>query len=72
MMVKAVKSLYKEVTTKIKVRSGYADEFPVKVGVHQGTVLSPFLFATVIDVVTEKVRKGIFCEILYADDLVLI
>ena len=46
MMVKAVMSLYEEATTKIKVGSSYSDEFPVKVGAHQGSVLSPFLFAT--------------------------
>ena len=33
--------------------------------------LSPLIFAIVIDVVTEHARKGIFNEILYADDLVL-
>ena len=48
---------YKEATTKIKVGSAYSDEFPVKVGVHQGSVLLSFLFETVIDVVTEEVRK---------------
>ena len=29
-----------------------------------------FLFATVINGVTEEVKKGFFDEILYADDLV--
>ena len=50
-------SLYKEATTRIKVGSAYSDEFPVKVGVHHGSVLLSFLFETVIDVVTEEVRK---------------
>ena len=63
-------SLNKE-TTKIKNGSGYSHEFAVKVGEHQGSVLSPFSFATVIDVVTEEARKGLFHEIFYADDLVL-
>ena len=59
-------NLYKEANTKIKIGSGYSDEFPVKVGVQQGSTLSPFLFTTVIDVVTE-VRKSFFHEILYAN-----
>jgi len=43
----------------------------VEVGVHQGSVLSPLLFAMVVDVVTKCARKGLMNEILYADDLVL-
>jgi len=43
----------------------------VEVGVHQGSVLSPLLFAIVVDVVTKCTRKGLMNEILYADDLVL-
>ena len=45
--------------------------FEVKFGVHQGSVLSPLVFATVVDVVTESVRSGSMSEMLYADDLVL-
>ena len=37
----------------------------------QGSVLSPFLFAAVVDVVTEFAREGALSELLYADDLVL-
>ena len=47
-------------------------EFFIKVFVHRVSVLSRFLFATVINVITEKVRKGVFQRILYADDFVLI
>ena len=40
-------------------------------GMHQGSVLSPFLFAVVVDVVTEFAREGALNELLYADHLVL-
>ena len=43
----------------------------VEVGMHQESVLSPFLFAVVVDVVTEFARECALCELLYADDLVL-
>ena len=40
-------------------------------GIHQGSVLSPFIVAVVMDVVTEKVaNEG--RALMYADDLVLI
>ena len=43
-----------------------SEEFEVKVGNHQGSVLSPLVFTIVVNVVTESVS-----EIEYADDLVL-
>ena len=50
---------------------GLSKEFAMKVGVHQRSVLSPLLFAIVIDEVTGNARKGWMKQILYADDLVL-
>ena len=38
----------------------------------QAFELSPFLFAVVIDVVTELARESVLGKLLYADDLVLI
>ena len=67
-----VMSLYEGAETKGRIGSGLSEEFSVKVGVYQGSVLSPLLFAMVIDEVTENARKGWMKQILYADDLVLI
>ena len=38
---------------------------------YQRSVLSPFLLAVVVDVVTELARDGALSELLYVDDLVL-
>ena len=35
---------------------------------YQGSVLSFFLSAFVVDVVTEFVKEGVLSELLYADD----
>ena len=43
----------------------------MKVGLHQGSVLSPLLFAAVMDVVSSKARSGLPSKLLYADDLVI-
>ena len=32
-------------------------EFAVRVGIHQGSILSPFIFDVVMDVVTEEVAR---------------
>ena len=70
-MVWAAMSLYDVAKTRVRVGSAYSEEFEVKAGVHQGSVLSPLLFAIVVDVITENVRKGVVNELLYANDLVL-
>ena len=51
--------------------SELSEEFEVKVGMYQRSMLSPFLFAVVAFVVTELAWDGILCELLYADDIVL-
>ena len=53
------------------MNSELSEEFGIKVGMHQGSVLSPFLFAVFVDVVTEFAREGALSELLYADDSVL-
>ena len=71
MLVQAVMSLYEGSRTKVRVGSGTSEEFGVRVGVHQGPVLSPLIFAIVVDVVTKHAREGLLNEILYANDLEL-
>ena len=55
-LVRSVMSLYEGVKTWVRVDSELSEEFMVKVGIHHGSVLSPFLFAVVVDVVTEFAR----------------
>ena len=64
-------SLYKGCKTAVSVDRELSSSFSVKVGVHQGSALSPFLFIMVMDVLTEDVRNASLMELLYADDLVL-
>ena len=56
-LVQAVMNLYKDAKTRVQVGNGYSEDLNVSVGVHQGSVLSPFLFATVLDVLSEEGRK---------------
>ena len=69
-MVWAVMSLYGGAKTKVMVESAYSEKFKVKVGVHQASVLSPLLFAMVVDIITKNARRSVVNE-LYADDLAL-
>ena len=71
-LVMTVLSLYKGTSTKVKVEKHFLEEFEVNVGVHQGSILSPLLFAIVVDVVSKNIKEGMLQEILYADDIVLL
>ena len=51
--------------------SELAEEFEVNVGMHQGSVLSPFLLVLVVDVITEFGRGGALSGLLYVDGIVL-
>ena len=51
----------------VKMSDGNSDSFEVKVGLHQGSVLSPLLFVIVMDMVSKELREGLPWELLYAD-----
>ena len=57
---------------KLSVDGELSSSFSVKVGLHQGSALSPLLFIMVMDVLTEDVRDGLLLMgLLSADNLVL-
>ena len=47
------------------------ESFKVKVGLHQGSVLSPFLMAVIMDRLTDEVRREPPWTMLFADDIVI-
>ena len=65
---RSVMSLYERAKSRVRVDSELSVKFEVNVGMHQGSVLSPF-FAVMVDVVTEFARESALSELLYADGL---
>ena len=63
--VRAVMSLYEGGKTRVRVGLELSEEFEVKVGVHQGSVLLPLVFAIMVDVVTENVKNGLMSEMTW-------
>ena len=49
--------MYENVRSCVWVCKGLRDEFEVKFGVHQGSVLSPLLFIIVLDALSRKIRR---------------
>ena len=70
-LVRIVQSMYKEVRSRVRVGDEYSNSFDVRVGVHQGSVLSPLLFLIVLEALSMEFRTGCPWEILYADDLMV-
>ena len=62
-------SLFEGTKPRVRVDFELSKEFEVKVGMHQGSVLSPFCFAIMVDVA--ELARGCVSELLYVDDLVL-
>ena len=54
-LVTLVMSLYNGAKTRVRVDSELSEEFGIRVGLYQGSVLSPFPFSVVVDV-TEIAR----------------
>ena len=46
--MRLVQGMYANARSRVRVGEGYSEEFEVKVGVHQGSALSPLLFIIVL------------------------
>ena len=51
--------MYVGVTTAVRIMGEESKELEVKVGVHQGSVLSPLLFTIVLEALSRHFRKGL-------------
>ena len=71
-IVRLVQRMYANAWSRVCVDEGYSEEFEVKVGVHQGSVLSLLLFIIVLEALSRQVCPGVPCEDLYASDPVVI
>ena len=70
-LVSVIQAMYADTSTMVKLNGRVSKGFGVKVGVHQGSVLSPLLFIIVMEALSRNFRGGLPIELLYADDLVL-
>ena len=63
-LVRAVKSLCKGSKTNVNVGTHLSEGHEVNAGLHQGSALSPLLFAIVIDVITKEIKEGMLKNIV--------
>ena len=70
--VRVVNDMYREATTQVRSSVGTTDKFEVKVGLHQGSALSPYIFDMIMDVIVAEVKDEVPWSVLFADDIVLV
>ncbi|KAL3351497.1 hypothetical protein AABB24_019876 [Solanum stoloniferum] len=70
--IRAIKDMYDGAKTRVRTVGGDSEHFSVEMGLHQGSVLSPFLFALVMDELTRSIQETVPWCMLFADDIVLI
>ena len=56
----------------VRSQDGATEDFPITIGLHQGSTLSPYLFTLVLDVLTEHIQELAPRCTLFADDVVFL
>ena len=69
--VRLVQDMHQKNKTVVKCAVGTTESFKVKIGLHQGSALSPFLFSVIINKLMDKVRREPLWTMLFADNIVI-
>jgi hypothetical protein len=67
-----IKDMYNNVVTSVQISDRDTNDFPINIGLHQGSAFSPYLFDLVMCEVTRDIQGGIPWCMLFADDVVLV
>jgi hypothetical protein len=67
-----IKDIYDNVVTSVRTSDGDTNDFPINIGPHQGSALSPYIFDLVMDEVRRDIQGGIHWCMLFANDVVLV
>jgi Reverse transcriptase (RNA-dependent DNA polymerase) len=70
--VTLIKDMYTNVVTCVRACDGESDTFTIKIGLHQGSALSLYIFTLVMDEITKDIQGDIHWCMLFVDDVVLI
>jgi Reverse transcriptase (RNA-dependent DNA polymerase) len=55
--VTLIKDIYTNIMTCVRACDGESDIFLIKIGLHQGSALSPYIFTLVMDEITKDTRR---------------
>ena len=69
--VQFVQDMYEGSETVVKCTIGNTERFKVKVGLHQGSALRPFLLVVIMDRITDQVTREPLWMMLFTDEIVI-
>jgi len=70
--IRIIKNLYEGGRTSVRTPGGVTNDFFIGRGLHQGSILSHFLFTLIMDELTREIQDELPWSMLFADDIVLI
>jgi Reverse transcriptase (RNA-dependent DNA polymerase) len=63
--VTLIKDMYTNVMTYVIACDSESNTFSIKIGLHQGSALSPYIFTLVMDEITKVIQGDIFLGVCY-------
>lgn len=66
---KVVQDMYEDNLITVRCVTGMTNWFKLVVELHQGSVMSPFLFAMVIDRLTNEIKQESSWTMVFTDDI---
>ena len=70
--IETIQDMYSGAMTTVRTVVGETNSFPITVGLHQGSALSPYLFTLVMDELTRHMQDDVPWCMFFADDIVLV
>ncbi|XP_071731054.1 uncharacterized protein [Rutidosis leptorrhynchoides] len=70
--IRTIMDMYDGAKACVWTPVGNTEYFPIEVGLHQGSALSPFLFALILDELYRGIQENIPWCLIFADDIVLV
>nr|GEW20712.1 hypothetical protein [Tanacetum cinerariifolium] len=70
--IKVIKDMYDGARTRVRTPIGNTEFFLVEVGLHQGSAISPYLFALILNDLSRGIQEDISWCLIFADDIALV
>ncbi|XP_071699533.1 secreted RxLR effector protein 78-like [Rutidosis leptorrhynchoides] len=70
--IRVIIDMYDGAKSCVRTPVGNTEYFSIEVGLHQGSALSPFLFALILDELSQGIQENISWCLIFADDIVLV